>query len=210
MARTSPRVSFGLFAMSVKQDAVFTCPDEQPFSKVADLKTGNVVTRPLISYEPDFWLLSGEYKIKPVSDTAVRVGLMSLSMSDATGEFATPPVLTITFSQPQTADSLNIRFAQASDDYASDLDIAYYDADDALIVTTNYTPDNVGNLYRLGSKRFSKNRCHIQRNKQALSVSPRYRRRLRDAGLFRCRPNQVRDGGRGSEPAFGHPAGKHA
>jgi hypothetical protein len=142
MPTTFPRVSFGLFALTVKQAATFDADDIQTFSKVADLKTGNVNTRPFISYEPDFWLLSGDYKIKPDNDALVHIGFMSLSMSDADGDFYTPPQLEITFSAPQSTDGLNLRFAQVSDDYAADLDIAYYDGDDALITDDNYQPDS--------------------------------------------------------------------
>ena len=142
MARTSALVTFGLFALEIKAASAFAASDEQTFSKVADLKTGNVVTIPLVTYEPDYWLLSGAYKFKPVSDAAVRAGLISLSQSDDTGAFDTPPTVTITFLSAQSSDSLNIRFAQASDDYSDDLDVAYYDADDEIIRTDNYTPDN--------------------------------------------------------------------
>ena len=140
MARTSPVVTFGLFDLDVKAGATITASDEQTFSKAADLETGNVVTLPLISYEPDYWLLDGNWKIKPVDDNDVHAGIISLSQSDATGVFAVPPVMTIQFSAPQDAEGLNLRFAQISNDYANDLDISYYDALDVLIRTDNYTP----------------------------------------------------------------------
>lgn len=138
--RTSPRVAFGLFALTIKQDITPTCSDVQPFSKVLDLKTGNVTNRPYITYEPNFWLLDGGYKFKPVNNTIVHVGLMSLSMSDASGLFDTPPVLTITFSVVQSTDSLALRFAQYSNDFANSIEISYYDDFDSLIQTDAYTP----------------------------------------------------------------------
>ena len=91
MTRTSPLVSFGLFALALKQDSIPACDDVQTFSIVDDLRTGNVTTKPYITYEPDFWLLDGNYKFKP--STTVHIGLMSLSMSNASGVFAIPPEL---------------------------------------------------------------------------------------------------------------------
>lgn len=140
MTSTSPIVTFGLFATGIKQDSSPACADLQSFAKIADLKTGNVSARPLITYEPDYWLLSGNYKfISPVT-ASVHVGLMSDSMSDENGDFAVPVVLTITFGSVHESDSLTLRFMQASDDYCNDLDIAYYNASDVLIRQDNYTP----------------------------------------------------------------------
>lgn len=140
MTRTSPVVAFGLYALGIKQDATPTCSDVQTFSKVNDLITGNVTTSPYITYEPDFWLLDGGYKIKPTSDAAVHVGLMSLSMSNASGVFSVAPVLTIIFANVQTTDGLTLRFAQYSNDYCNDVDVAYYNASNVLIRTDSYTP----------------------------------------------------------------------
>lgn len=138
--RTSPLIAFGLFALTIKQDSSFACDDVQPFSKVADLKTGNVTTRPYISYEPNFWLLDGAYKFKPVDDDVVHVGLMSLSMSDAVGDFADPPMLVITFGEVHTTDGISIRFSQYTSDYADNILIAFYNDADALIRSDTYLP----------------------------------------------------------------------
>jgi hypothetical protein len=140
MTITSPRVSFGFYAALVKADAVPTCTDKQTFSKMNDLVIDNVSPRPYITYEPDFWLLNGGYKIMPTVDAAIHVGLMSLSMSDENGDFSVPPVMVIDFDDVQSIDSLTLIFSQYTNDYASDIDVAYYDASLVLISTTNYTP----------------------------------------------------------------------
>jgi len=140
MPRTSPKVGFGLFALALKQGASFSAADKQTFSKTDDLKTGNVGSKPYASFEPNFWLLDGSYKFKPENDSLVHVGLMSLSMSDVDGNFDIPPVLTITFDNIQSSDGITIRFSSYTNDYANDIDIAYYDSSDDLIRTDNYIP----------------------------------------------------------------------
>lgn len=138
MPRTYPRIVFGLYALELKKDATFSATDKQTFSNLTDLKKNTVTSKPYATYEPDYWLLDGNYKFKP-NDNA-HVGLWSLSQSNASGVFSVPPQLTITFSSVQSSDGLTLRFASASNDYADDIDIAYYDVSNTLIRTDNYTP----------------------------------------------------------------------
>jgi hypothetical protein len=140
MTPTSVKIAFGFNALEIKNDGVPTCADKQTFSNLDDLITGQSTSKPYSTYEPDFWLLDGNYKFKP--STEIHIGLMSLSMSDAAGDFSVAPALTITFGSVHDSDGLTLRFAQYSNDYAVDIDIAYYDASNALIQTDNYTPDS--------------------------------------------------------------------
>lgn len=143
MARTSTRVSFGLFALEIKQDAhLSTAAALQPFSKLNDLRTDNATARPYASYEPNFWLLGGQYKFLPNDYRTVHVGLMSLEMSDGAGLFSEPPVLTIDFQQVHDTDGLALRFSAYTGDYASAMDVAFYDADLVLIRSDSYYPDS--------------------------------------------------------------------
>lgn len=139
MTKTSTRVSFGLYALELKADASLAySAAAQPFARLADLETGNVSTRPYASYEPDYWLLDGQYKFLPPVYTTVHVGLMSLAMSGATGNFATPPVLTVTFSADHDTDSLALRFSTYTGDWAASLKVEYFNAADALIQSDTY------------------------------------------------------------------------
>ncbi len=138
MPRTYPRIVFGLYAFELKQDATFSATDKQTFSNLTDLKKNTVTSKPYATYEPDYWLLDGNYKFKPNDNT--HVGLWSLSQSNASGVFSVPPQLTITFGSVQSSDGLTLRFASASNDFADDIDVAYYNASNVLIRTDNYTP----------------------------------------------------------------------
>ncbi len=140
MPKTQARVSFGLYNLVLKQDSRVTCSDEQPFVRPSDLATGNVSNRPYASYEPDFWLLDGNYKFLPTVYTTVHTGLISLSMSDAGGEFSTPPVLRVAFTHVQSIDSLSLTFAPFSGDFATSIAVAFYDASNVLIRSDAYSP----------------------------------------------------------------------
>lgn len=143
MSVTSTRVSFGLFALEIRQASNPQAPDLQPFSKIEDLKTDSATSRPYASYEPDFWLLDGQYKFLPDDYTPVHVGLMSLEMSDENGDFATDPVLTVTFQSAQNIDGLALRFSTYTGDYANSITVAFYDAADVLIRSDAYNPTGV-------------------------------------------------------------------
>lgn len=140
MPRTKPMVSFGLYNLEISRDSTPSATNLQTFSKPEDLRTGNITTFPYVTYEPDFWLLDGNYKLILDNEDAIHVGLMSSVMSDASGDFASPPILTVTFSSLHSSDGLILHFSQITNDYADAITVAYYDKDDVLIVTTNYTP----------------------------------------------------------------------
>ena len=143
---TSPKVIFGVgYSSIVKQDASPTIGDLQPFSNADDIRTDRATNRPYATYEPDFWLLDGEYKF--ISDelpaSAFHVGIMTATLSDSLGDWATPPTLTINFSTIHTIEGLTFYFSQYSDDYPVDFDVSFYDASDVQIgTTTNCTPDS--------------------------------------------------------------------
>jgi hypothetical protein len=143
MPSTSPRVAFGLYALAIKQDSFPSCPDLQAYSNILDLKTNNAVARPFATYEPNFWLLDGNYKFMPTDYSNVHVGLVSESMSDADGLFAVDPVLTVTFGLVHSTNGLAFRFSAFTDDYVSSMDVAFYDDVDALIRTDTYAPTGV-------------------------------------------------------------------
>lgn len=142
MTKTTPHVSFGLYALEIKKDASFAVNVSlQPFSKINDLRTDSATDVPYTTCEPDYWLLDGNYKILPDNLNYVHTGLMTLPMSNSFGGWAVlVPELTITFSKIHSIDGLTLRFAEASNDYTSTIEIKYYDDGDALIRTDDYNP----------------------------------------------------------------------
>ena len=140
MPKTSPQVSFGLFALQIKQDSTPSAPDLQPFSKPADLSSDNATSLPYATYEPNFWLLDGGYKFLPSNLATVHVGIMSLAQSGSDGTFSIFPVLTINFLSVHTTDGLVLRFMPYTGDFCNSLKVQYYDASTALIREDTYAP----------------------------------------------------------------------
>lgn len=142
MTTTSPRVSLGLYDLDIKPDGTPSVTDIQSFSKILDLKTGNVNPRPYATYEPSFWLLDGGYKFLPSSTGAVHCGWVSSSQSNGSGVFSTAPVLTVTFGSVHLIDGLVLRFSQYTGDWSNSINVKLYDAADTQISSTNYTPSS--------------------------------------------------------------------
>jgi hypothetical protein len=138
---TSVMATFGLYDLEVKSDSTFSAPDLQTFSKVDDLRTGNVVDFPYITYEPNFWLLDGTFHFMPTDDTLIHLGLMSLTPSDVNGDFTSHPMLTITFEKLHTIDGLVLHFSSTGD-YSDSVEIVWYNALDVVLFSDTYTPDS--------------------------------------------------------------------
>lgn len=137
MPATSPIILFGDNAIAVEDDATFSATDVQPFVNLADLET-ELASNRYATNEPNFWLLDGRYKFMP---TTPHVGLMSGSLSNGSGNYAAPVVLTINFSTVHsTTDGLTLFFNSYTNDYINSLSISYYDNALSLIRTDNYTP----------------------------------------------------------------------
>jgi hypothetical protein len=141
--KTSSKVTFGLYDLEIRQDGTPAYEgDLQPFAKVNDLVTGNIASLPYATFEPDFWLLDGRYKFMPPTASMVHVGIMSLHQSGADGMFAVHPVLTVTFSEAHTTDGLILHFSPLTNDYASSIEVTYFnEADDAIFYGV-YAPNS--------------------------------------------------------------------
>jgi len=137
--RTSPLVDFSIYDPTIKPDGTPSATDIQPFSKIEDLEIANS-TQIYATYEPDFWLLDGKYKLMPMDTTNVHVGYMSLSISDIDGTFDTPPTLTITFGSIHDIDGITLNFSQYTGDWCNFVKIRCYNNVDALIDDSDYTP----------------------------------------------------------------------
>jgi hypothetical protein len=141
MTKTSVQVSFGLYALEIKQDSLPSMSNLQPFSKANDLRTDKAASKQFATLEPNFWLLDGTYKFVPDILTTVHVGIISLAMSTYTGAFDTPPVLTVDFTQIHSvATGITLRFSRYSADSAGYINVKYYNSSYSLICSDDYYP----------------------------------------------------------------------
>ena len=139
MTVTHPIIDFGLFDPAIAFDSTPSASSIQTFSHIEDLELPGS-QQLYASYEPDFWVLDGNYKFLPTSFTDVHVGWISLAQSNGAGAFAVAPVLTVDFTEDQDVDGLTLRFSAATGDWADDIRVQFYNAALALIQDNTYTP----------------------------------------------------------------------
>jgi hypothetical protein len=137
---THPIVIFGRSAITIKDDITsIIAIDQQPFVNLNDLASGIYVDKPYATYEPDYWLLDGNFKFAPSANA--HPGYISLEQAPSTSTFVITPVLTITFnSVHSTTGGLTLHFSTLADEYADNISILYYDSVGALIRNDTYTP----------------------------------------------------------------------
>lgn len=140
--KTDPRITFGVgYSLVVKDDSAPSIGNLQPFSKSSDLRTDSTTNRPYATYEPDFWLLDGEYKFMPPNLNAVHVGIMNLTVSAGTSDFGSPPQLSIPFGQVHDIEAFTMRFSEYSNDFVDSMRVEFFDIDDVQIGSDyNVTP----------------------------------------------------------------------
>src|SRR5687768_7651944 len=98
--RTFCTVSFGSNAFAIKEDSSIAMLNGglQVFADLDALESGTAPSAPYATYEPNYWLLDGNYKFAPT--ISPRGGWVSTAMSGAAGGFdfaATEPNIRITF-----------------------------------------------------------------------------------------------------------------
>lgn len=142
MARTFPTIMIGLFGLELKSLGTPSATDIQSFSDIDDLTAEQIASPvPFASFEQDYWLLDGSFKFIPDDTSDLHVGYVSQSMSDADGDFSTPPELTITFDAEYDSDGLTLYFNRFVDVWATSIQVIYYDAADVVLSNETYLND---------------------------------------------------------------------
>lgn len=126
-------------AIEIKADATFALIQGgiQAFASLDDLQDAVAHINPYATYEPDFWLLDGNYKFAP---GAADVGYMSTAMSAANTNFAPVPEIRITFTTNHSTNGLKLYFSEFSGDWADSVSIGFYNSVGGLIRSDTYAP----------------------------------------------------------------------
>lgn len=140
---TSPRITFGNNAIAIKDDATFSINlgSLQSFSDLNDLKSdGSVITTAYATFEPDFWVLDGNYHFVPTG--SAHVGWMTTNMSGADTHYAggAQPELLITFPTTYSTNGLTLHFSDFTGDYTDQIEIVFYNASEVTITDVTYHP----------------------------------------------------------------------
>ena len=95
----------------------------QPFSNHAELANGTDDTS-WATLENRGWPLDGTRRLMP--NQPQNMGWWSDTVSDADGNFKTPPVLTVSFPAPYTATGLTFVFWPSADQWCSKMKVSWY------------------------------------------------------------------------------------
>ncbi|MHC1696459.1 MAG: hypothetical protein AB9835_14570 [Eubacteriales bacterium] len=141
--RTSAQIAFELVDVEAKPDSTPAATDKQSFIDLSDLKLDELTPPKVATFERDLWTMDGSFSLFPDDPESYEWGLWSASMSDVTGAFAVPPVLTVTLAGNHTSLGVTLTFYEPTGDYCNDLNVKWYDASNALLADQDYTPDAV-------------------------------------------------------------------
>ena len=136
--KTSTIIEYGAFDVTAKADSNLAVNDKQTFSNLALLKESNLKETKYSTLEKNHFVLDGQSE--NMGTHIIDIAWWSTEMTDSQGDFATPPVLTINFTQVHSSLGLTLTFSKYA--YCNNLKIQYYNASNALILENTYTPDN--------------------------------------------------------------------
>lgn len=137
MAITKAEVNLRLFDDTALTDAAYSSANAQPFIDFADLKLDFNPPVNRATLEKNQWSLDGSKALLPDDLSALQYGFWSQNQSDISKNINVP--LSINFDNTHTSIGLTLFFYEG--DYATDIDISWFDASDNLIVTRNFIND---------------------------------------------------------------------
>lgn len=173
--RTACTVSFGKNAFAIREDAVFglTAGALQPFADFDDITNDISVTKPYATYEPNYWLLDGNYKFKPALNP--HVGIMGSTLSTSpNGDFATLIDIVIDFSADYSTSGLSFVFSY-SGDWMDVITIKFYNSAFTEIQSNVYNPTSTTFSTNQAVSNFRRIHIHLNSTNKAFRY-PRIQR----------------------------------
>lgn len=139
MTTTSCIISFGSNAIAIKEDATFSTTSLSALGNLDDLQNNTTALKPFATYEPNFWLLDGNYKFAPT--TEIHGGYISAAMSPANpaSDFTVAPKITILFSELHSTEEITLRFSEFTGDWSDKISIGFFNGGTTLSAAF-YTP----------------------------------------------------------------------
>lgn len=137
---TEATISFGLIDVTAKQDTTASITDKQSFIDPQDLALEGVYAPKVGTFEHNYFVLDGTYKLFPDNPENYTWGIWSESKSGADGSFEVPPVLTLTFTEQHSSKGLVIEFNPYGNNYCNNLNIKWYNGS-TLLYNEDFTPD---------------------------------------------------------------------
>ena len=139
--KTSAKIGFGLVDVTAKKDSQLTVNDKQDFADIAYLKRDDIEEIKYATCEKNQFALNGTYELMPEIENLDNMCWWSNKMSNENGEFETPLLMEINFTETHSSMGITLVFSQAGD-YCNNLNLKYYDINNNLISNENFKPNN--------------------------------------------------------------------
>ncbi|MCI8637276.1 MAG: hypothetical protein HFJ36_05530 [Clostridia bacterium] len=139
--KTKASITFGLVDVTAKEDSTITVNDKQNFVDIMDLKKDNIEEIKYGTCEKNQFALNGTFQLMPDYEQLENMCWWSNKMSNEKGEFDTPLVMEINFTEAHSSLGITLIFSSAND-YCSKLNLKYYDINDNLLSDSDYYPTN--------------------------------------------------------------------
>lgn len=139
--KTKASIKFGFVDVTAKEDSNLTVNDKQNFVDILDLKEDDLEEIKYGTCEKNQFALDGSFELMPDVENLDNMGWWSYQMSNEVGNFATPLVMEINFSEVHSSLGLTFVFSEAGD-FCSKLNLKYYDLQNNLISDVNFNPDS--------------------------------------------------------------------
>ncbi len=128
---TRLRLAFTIKDPTAAGDAALSCTGQETgLSSLSTLVDKTPVEALYGSFEKNFWKADGSMQILPKEPPYQNQGLVSEELSDSTGAFETPPVLTVSFTNQHDLLGLTFTFDTFSGDYPSALAVTVWNREE--------------------------------------------------------------------------------
>lgn len=137
--RTICSVVYGAYDVTAKRLAYVVSNGEQSFAPPTQTIDALNNFEKYTDLELNNWVLDGSVNIFPDDPMGKIWGWWSLDLSDENGEFTTNPTLTYTWNENHSSVGITIQ----ANNPLKELNIYWYDSDNTLIDSYNYTNDDL-------------------------------------------------------------------
>lgn len=101
--KTSTKISFGLVDVTAKKDSQLAVNDKQNFVDITDLERDDIEEVKYATCEKNQFALNGTYELMPEIENLDNMCWWSNKMSNENGEFETPLVMEINFTETHSS-----------------------------------------------------------------------------------------------------------
>ena len=136
------QIGLGQIDPSAKPDSMPASADVKSWVNLYDLKLDGLTVKNILTCEHNQSILDGAGEEMPDIPEQYTWGLWSSEFSDENGNFENPPVLDIGFGFNHKTPGLNLLFYPHSDDWASKVNVTWYDSSNNIIHSGTYQFDS--------------------------------------------------------------------